>query len=112
MFDLKSWAPDEWHQFIQGGEDGHELNLMVTPDDLPHSLRGGRSVGTDVYFELPNSKIIQVVGSDSAGTLLNELGLARLTMRRPLRLNNIRSLSAQRGTTLPQSGVLVIWILQ
>ena len=22
MFDLKSWAPDEWHRFVQGGEDG------------------------------------------------------------------------------------------
>ncbi len=110
MFDLKSWAPDEWHRFIQGGEDGHQLNLLVTPDDLPYALREGRIVGTDVYFEMRDGEELQVAGGDSVGRVRVEDGMTRLTLRSPLKLNAPNIFSLGPGSHLPHSAALTVWV--
>jgi len=110
MFDLKSWAPDEWQRFLQGGEDGHQLGLLQTPDDLPHALRGGRIVGTDIYFEMRDGEELRIAGGDSVGRVRVEDVLTRLTLRSPL-----VPLERQRVRLLDRSGIphradLLLWV--
>ena len=110
MFDLKTWTPDEWHRFLQGGDDGHQLSLIVTPDDLPHALRNARIVGTDIYFEMLEGEDLQVAGGDTVGNLRSELELTRLAMRSPLRLAERRVLQVSERSSIPWNAWLLAWV--
>ncbi len=110
MFDLGTKAPDEWHRFVHGGVDGHELNLSVTRDDLPRGVGDPRIVATDVCFEMQDGETLQVVGGDAVGTIRSERGMTCLKLRSPLRLGEELVLRLAANSGVPVRADLLVWL--
>lgn len=110
LIDFKTWYPDSWHQFIQGSDDGHQLDLLVTTDVLPRKFRDSRIVGTELYFRMSGGKEIQIKEVSSIGRLRETDGIIQLIFRSPLRFNEVFSLFLDKESSTPDAVTSILWL--
>ena len=124
MLSLDTLSAGDWHRFVAGGPNGHELRLQFEDSQVPYRLQPvGRIVGTDLYFELPQDEDLRIEGGTAIGEISEPhmftppeddrrapLPIRRLRLQQPLRLGEERRIKLLSNSDVPRRGWLACWV--
>jgi hypothetical protein len=110
MFDLTTWASDEWHRFVHATTEPHRLRIRIERDALPQRVRAGRVVGTELAFELADGQTLVIAGGETVGQLTSDGTLARLSLRSPLVLDEERTVELAPASAVPSHAWAILWL--